>query len=130
MLFYMTDDPDWNCNSADETNSAISQNLFSTNGANNSDCNQQANNMINEMPSLHDLAVRYLIKVKEGNRLSNKATQNIAAATSQLFDIGFEQLEKRIEQSLSDVGLNIEDVPGISDCFDEILDPFDGLMST
>lgn len=112
----------------DETSSVISSqdsvpvedNLSSVScDYNEDDCGPQSENSGDEMPSLKDLAVRYLIKIKEGNKLSNKAAQNIVATTSQLFDIAFEKLEKRIQESLTQAGLQIEDVPGIEEVFDE-----------
>lgn len=84
-----------------ETNSVVSQNSVPAEGNSisasdelDTDFSHQDHNSINETPSLKDLAARYLMKIKEGNKLSNKATQNIVGATSLLFDIAFDRLEK------------------------------------
>lgn len=124
----MTDnsDDDDDDEAADDVLSNISENSSRTIEGNDT-CDIHRNDNI---PSLHDLAARYLFKIKEGNRLTNKATQSIVAATSQLFNKAFEQLERDIAHSLTDVGMDLEDVPGISDAFDNVINPFGGLKST
>lgn len=83
-----------------------------------------------EPVDLHDLVGTYLIKIKEENRLTSKATQQIARATSQLFHTAVNQLKRRIQDCLSDADVNMEDNPGISEAFTNVSDPFDGLTTT
>lgn len=82
--------------------------------------------------SLEDLANKYLIKIKESNRLTNQATQKIVDATSTLFDVTFSRLKKGLEQALTGVaGVNdIESIPGVPELFEEVCNPFNGMKST
>jgi len=122
----------------DETNLVVSQNLLPADGNSisgsdvyaDTNCSDQDDSLVNETPSLQDLSARYILKIKKGNQISNKAAQNIVSTTSLLFSVAFEKLEKKIIDSLTQVGFDIQDVPGIDEAFDEFSSPFDGLMST
>lgn len=75
--------------------------------------------------SLTDIAGKYLLKVKEENRLTQTTTQKIAEATSQLFYVACRRLKQKVEETLKDA--NVERLPGIEDAFEEIAAPFEQL---
>ena len=66
---------------------------------------------------------RFLFKIKEENKLSQKCLQQIASATRQLLEGSIEGIKRKAVTSLSDAGINSTDVPGFDDAFlDDILD--------
>ncbi|KAL9963157.1 hypothetical protein ACROYT_G032332 [Oculina patagonica] len=75
--------------------------------------------------SLTDIAGKYLLKVKEENRLTQTTTQKIAEATSELFSVACRRLKRKVEETLKDA--NVEQLPGIEDAFEEIAAPFEQL---
>lgn len=112
----------WNIrhDNSDEDNFIPSDNTMNTSGSGDYQCNE-------EQLSFHHLAKNYLIKIKESNRLSNRATQNIACVTSALLGEACLQIEDKIKTSLEDANLNYEDIPGITEAFDNFANPFQGL---
>ena len=65
---------------------------------------------------------RFLFKIKEENKLSQKCMQQIAKATRQLLEGSIEGIKRKAVTSLSDAGINTTDVPGFDDAFlDDIL---------
>ena len=66
---------------------------------------------------------RFLFKIKEENKLSQKCLQQIAQATRQLLEGSIEGIKRKAVTSLSDAGINSTDVPDFDDAFlDGILD--------
>ena len=66
---------------------------------------------------------RFLFKIKEENKLSQKCLQQIAKATRQLLEGSIEGIKRKTVTSLLDAGINSTDVPGFDDAFlDDILD--------
>ena len=66
---------------------------------------------------------KFLFKIKEENKLTQKCLQQIASATRQLLEGSIQRIKKKAETSLSDAGINSSDVAGFDDAFlDDILD--------
>lgn len=66
---------------------------------------------------------RFLFKIKEENKLTQKCLQQIASATRQLLEGSIERIKRKAVTSLSDAGINSTDVPGFDDAFlDDVLD--------
>ena len=66
---------------------------------------------------------RFLFKIKEENKLSQKWLQQIAKVTRLLLEGSIEGIKRKAVTSLSDAGINSTDVPGFDDAFvDGILD--------
>ena len=66
---------------------------------------------------------RFLFKIKEENKLSQKCLQQIASATRQLLEGSIKGIKRKAVTSLSDAGINSTDVPGFDEAFlDGILD--------
>ena len=66
---------------------------------------------------------RFLFKIKEENKLSQKCLQQIVQATRQLLEGSIEGIKRKAVTSLSDAGINSTDVPGFDDGFlEDILD--------
>ena len=60
---------------------------------------------------------RFLFKIKEENKLSQKCLQQIAKVTRQLLEGSIEGIKRKAVTSLSDAGINSTDVPGFDDAF-------------
>ena len=77
--------------------------------------------------SLQQRALNYLVKIKEENRIPQRTVENIAFATSRLFQGALHNLKKSLTETLQNADLVLEDIPGAIDCFDELSCCFDGL---
>ena len=77
--------------------------------------------------AIQQKALNYLVKIKEENRIPQRTVENIAFATSRLFQGALLNLKRKLAQSLQIVDVVLEDIPGATDCFDELSDCFDGL---
>ena len=77
--------------------------------------------------ALQQKALNYLIKIKEENRIPQRTVANIAFATSRLFQGALFNLRRNLAQTLQNADVVLEDIPGATDCFDELSDCFDGL---
>ena len=66
---------------------------------------------------------KFLFKIKEENKLTQKCLQQIASATKQLLEGSIQRIKRKAEDCLSNAGINSSNVPGFDDAFlDEILD--------
>lgn len=66
---------------------------------------------------------KFLFKIKEENKLTQKSLQQIAIATRQLVQGSIERIKRKAENCLLTAGINSRDVPGFDDVFlDDILD--------
>lgn len=66
---------------------------------------------------------RFLFKIKEENKLTQKCLQQIATATRQLLEGSLSRIKRKAETSLSNAGINSSDVAGFDDAFlDDILE--------
>lgn len=74
---------------------------------------------------LADITGKYLLKVKEENRLTQTTIQNIAKATSELFSVACNRLKRKVKETLKDA--NVETMPGIKAAFEEVISPFEDL---
>ena len=77
--------------------------------------------------AIQQKALNYLIKIKEDNRIPQRTVENIAFATSRLFQGALLNLRRNLAQTLQNADVILEDIPGATDCFDELSDCFDGL---
>ena len=87
-------------------------------------------NLLNQTHSdepLTNLTGRYLLKIKEENRLTQTTTQRVAQATSDLFSATFRRLKRKIEQTLENA--DIKEVPGLEAVFDESMFPYEDLQT-
>ena len=87
-------------------------------------------NLLNQTHSeepLTNLTGRYLLKIKEENRLTQTTTQRVAQATSDLFSATFRRLKRKIEQTLENA--DIKEVPGLEAVFDEFIFPYEDLQT-
>ena len=94
-------------------------------GNSSSDINSQ-NETHSEEP-LIDLTGKYLLKIKEENRLTQTTIKKVALATSELFSVTCRRLKRKVEQILEDA--NIEEVPGLDAVFDEFISPFEDFQT-
>ena len=77
--------------------------------------------------ALQQKALNYLVKIKEENRIPQRTVENIAFATSRLFQGALLNLRRNLAQTLRNADVVMEDIPGATDCFEELSDCFDGL---
>ena len=77
--------------------------------------------------SLQRKIVNYLVKVKEENRIPQRTVQNIAYATSRLFQGALVYLQEDLRECLNADNIELNDIPGAVDCFDKISHCLDGL---
>lgn len=74
---------------------------------------------------LVNITGKYLLKVKEENRLTQTTVQNIAKATSELFLVACNRLKQKIEETLKDE--NAKRFPEIEAAFEDVTSPFEQL---
>ena len=74
---------------------------------------------------LADIAGKYVLKIKEENRLTQSTMKKVAQATSDLFGVACRRLKRKVEEALNDA--NIEELPGIDAAFEEVVAPFEQL---
>ena len=87
-------------------------------------------NLLNQTHSdepLANLTGRYLLKIKEENRLTQTTTQRVAHSSSDLFSATFRRLKRKIEQTLENA--DIKGVPGLEAVFDELMFPYEDLQT-
>ena len=66
---------------------------------------------------------KFLFKIKEENKLTQKSLQQIAIATKQLVQGSIQRIKRKADSCLLSAGINSRDVPGFDDAFlDDILD--------
>lgn len=66
---------------------------------------------------------KFLFKIKEENKLTQKSLQHIAIATRQLLQGSIQRIKRKAESCLLNAGINSSDVPGFDDAFlDDIVD--------
>ena len=66
---------------------------------------------------------KFLFKIKEENKLTQKSLQQIAIATRQLLQGSIQRIKRKADSCLLNAGINSRDVPGFDDAFlDDILD--------
>lgn len=94
----------------------------------NSECTSSEISPLNhthsEEPLAH-IAGKYILKIKEENRLTQSTMQKVAQATSDLFSVACRRLKRKVEEALDDA--NLEKLPGIDDAFEEVITPFEQL---
>jgi len=62
--------------------------------------------------------------------LTSHATQKIVDATSTMFDVSFNHLKQGLARAFEGVGINdMESIPGVSELFEEVCNPFAGMNS-
>lgn len=76
---------------------------------------------------LQQKIVNYLLKVKEENRVPQRTVQNIARATSHLFQGALVHLQDDLRVCLNANNIALDDIPGAADCFDKVSHCLDGL---
>lgn len=76
---------------------------------------------------LTDIAGKYLVKIKEENRLTQTTMERVAQATSDLFQVTLRKLKRKVEETLKDA--NIDELPGLEDTFEEFNNPFEELQT-
>ena len=84
-------------------------------------------NQTNDEGPLVDIMAKYLLKVKEENRLTQTTVEKIAKATSELFSVACRRLQRKVDETLKDA--NMEKLPGIDAAFEEVTAPFEQLDS-
>lgn len=76
---------------------------------------------------LQQKIVNYLVKVKEENRMPQRTVQNIAYATSRLFQGALVYLQEDLSECLNADNIVLDDIPGATACFEKVSHCLDGL---
>ena len=71
----------------------------------------------------------FLLKLKEHRRLSQVALDDIVEEWGGLFSHAVKRLSARVREKLSSSGIDVEDIDGLDDMFEDIPDPFKGLKT-
>ena len=89
---------------------------------------ESENNQLLCSESVQDKAAKFLLKVKEENRLGQTTMQKITGAASKFFRGTLQMLKRKLTDSLENE-FNVEstDISGFEEAFEEIDDPFEGL---
>ena len=77
--------------------------------------------------TLQQRALNYLVKIKEENRIPQRTVENIAFATSWLFQGALHNLQRCLTETLQSANIVLEDITEVTECFKELSDCFDGL---
>lgn len=76
--------------------------------------------------TLQQRALNYLVKIKEENCIPQRTVENIAFATSRLFQGALHNLQRSLTETLQNANITLEDITGATECFEELSDCFDG----
>ena len=68
-----------------------------------------------------------MLKLKEERRLTQVAIDDIVVGVTSMIDQSVSHVKAAIRAKLSDIDVDISDVPGFEDVFSELQQPFNGL---
>lgn len=69
----------------------------------------------------------FLLKLKEHRRISQTALDDVVEGSRSLFQQTVQTVQAGVRASLANNGIHPDNVHGLSDAFNELSDPFDGL---
>lgn len=75
------------------------------------------------------VAKKYLIKIREENKLSQMCTRQIAHVTELYIRESLHSLKRKIDECLTEAGLDVNGIEGYEDCFDNATPTFDTISS-
>ena len=75
------------------------------------------------------VAKKYLIKIREENKLSQRCTRQIAYVTELYIRESLHSLKRKIDECLTEAGLDVNGIEGYEDCFDNATPTFDTISS-
>ena len=73
---------------------------------------------------------KFLFKIKEENKLTQKCLQKIAIATKQLFQGSIQRIKRKAEDCLAEAGIHSGDIPGFQDSFQDEMDEYKDIMTS
>lgn len=73
---------------------------------------------------------KFLFKIKEENKLTQKSLQKIAIATKQLFQGSIQRIKRKAEDCLAEAGIDSGDIPGFQDSFQDEMDEYNDIMTS
>ena len=71
----------------------------------------------------------FLLKLKEHRRLSQVALDDIVEEWDGLFSHTVKRLSARVREKLSSTGIDVEDIDGLDQVFEDLPHPFEGLKT-
>lgn len=75
------------------------------------------------------VAKKYLIKIREENKLSQRCTRQIAHVTELYIRESLHSLKRKTDECLTEAGLDVNGIEGYEDCFDNAIPTFDTISS-
>ena len=75
------------------------------------------------------VAKKYLIKIREENKLSQRCTRQIAHVTELYIRESLHSLKRKTDECLTEAGLDVNGIEGYEDCFDNATPTFDTISS-
>ena len=76
------------------------------------------------------LLPKFLFKIKEENKLTQKCLQKIASTTKQLFQGSVRRLKRKAEDCLAKAGLDSREIPGFEKSFQDEIDDYNDIMAS
>ena len=85
--------------------------------------------MGNDKDAQQRASALFLLKLKEHRRISQVALDDIVEEWGDLFSHTVKRLSARVHEKLSSTGIDVEDIDGLDQVFEDIPHPFEGLKT-
>jgi len=83
----------------------------------------------NDSHGTDQVAKKYLIKIREENKLSQRCTRQIAHVTELYIRESLICLKRKMDDCLTGAGLDVKSIDGYEDCFANVTPSFDTISS-
>lgn len=120
------------CDDNVTTTSAVEENALDEDDSDADDYGrwQPANKtMMDNNQTEEDVATKYIIKIREENKLTQKCTRQIAHVTELYIRQSLHNLKRKIDECLAGEGIDIQEISGYEDAFSGSLPSFETLSS-
>ena len=72
-------------------------------------------------------AAKFLLQLREGRQISQVAVSDVIDGSRTLCKQTGLELKQRVQLSLASAGIDVQDIPGMADVFNQVPDPFEGV---
>ena len=77
--------------------------------------------------SQREAAAKFVLALREGRQISQAAVADVMCGCKELCQQTSEALKDNVQHCLANVGIDLEQIPGLSDVFDTDINPFHGI---
>ena len=77
-----------------------------------------------------EMAAKFLLSLREGRQISQVAMSDVVRGCTELCQLTSEAIKEDVQEHLARIGINIEQIPGLTDVFKIDRNPFHGVNTT